>query len=221
MAFTAAKAITRARDAHSAFDTHRNPDAVLLRMLSDYAVELHGKVAERDETALATEQVEDLPLADFEDGITLEANRYVLEATATAGDPNGTPYPIDLIPLSHRFDSQRGRGRYAWVVAGVLYLRGTANVWKEFAEVRIKYVPIPAELTTLAATIALPDTALRACAAHLAYQMACRGHNDASLPAIDAGSFARKAEKAEVGFLNDVSNRRTATVVKTRDIRGY
>lgn len=215
----AAQAIERARDRHPAFDRQRCPDALALRALSDYVATLHGKIIAIDESAIALEQVTPLPLADFAAGIALPAHRYLHDVSATAAD--GTPWPVDVIPYATRFDHQRGVGRYAWVIGGVLYLRGTADAWAVFTEARVRYVPVPAELTALADALPLPDLALGSCAAHLAYTFACRGHMDPALPEIVLPSFADKAAQTEADYLADVANRRTATVIRTRDTRGY
>lgn len=216
---TAAQAIERARDRHQAFDRQRCPDALALRALSDYCRALHGKIIAIDDSAIALEQVTPLPLADFAAGVTLPPNRYLHDVTVIATD--GTPWPVDVIPYAARFDHQRGVGRYAWVIGGVLYLRGTAEAWNLFTELRVRYVPVPAELTTLNDALPVPDLALGACAAHLAYVFACRGHADPALPEIVLPSFEQKAERAEAEYLEDVANRRTARVIRTRDVRGY
>lgn len=215
---TAAQAIGRARDYHAAFNKQRNPDAVLLRFLSDYAAELYGRLIAIDESAVSTELVQPLPLADFEQGITIPANRYVGDVSAVTLD--GFPLPVDLIPFSHRFDRQRGAGLYGWVLGSVLYLRGTAAEWQNYATVRVRYVPVPVPLVKLADAIALPDTALGACVLACVRMMSGRGHNDESLPAIPLALFMEEASGAEKAFLDDIANRKGAVKIRTRDTRG-
>lgn len=213
MSIIAARVINGARDRHPLFDPEHTPPRVALRALSDYVQELHGKVAAIDEGALAVALATAMPLGDFAEGITLPANRYVQEASyVTAGEE----FPIDLVPFAHRFDPRRTRNPLAWVQDGALHLEGQASDWAAATEVRVRYVPVPAELAADTDTLPLPDTARRACVEYVAGFMATR-----AAEGLDATVFLARAEAAEREFLADVGNRRTAVVFRTRDTRLY
>lgn len=218
---TAGDVLLAARDRHPAFDRHRTPDAVALRFLSDYARELHGKVAAIDESLLAEEGVTaTLPLADHEAGIPLPANRYLAGVTGrmqgwSVDEPR--TFPIVCIPWARRFDRDVPRGA-AWEHGDVLYLRSPASLWRSVDQVAVSLVPIPQPLTDLNSALALPETARRACVEHTALAMARRGHTDPALPVIDVAGFITIARTAEADYLADVANRLTGIPSSVRDV---
>lgn len=213
--------VNAARDTHPAFDDRRNPDAAVLRFLSRYVRELHGKVAAIDETRLAVEEVVDFPLADFEAGVALPAHRYLagasarLTSTSASGDP--LTVPVEVVPWAHRHDPKL-KPASCWIVNGVAYFLGPERSWSNVAEVAFLLVETPSELATLADTLAIPDEAEAACVAACALFMAKRGHKDEKLPEIDVNLFIGEAERAERAYLDDVANRNTGVVTRTRDV---
>lgn len=216
----AREVIDAARDRHPAFDRNRNPDKLVLRFLSSYATELHGKVVKLNETALLTELSVALPLADHEAGIPLPPHRYVAEIVArlnssTTDDPQ--VMPVALIPWAHRFD--RNRPIWAgWVVKGTLYLRSPASRWQTMNEIAVSLVPTPILSQTLDDPVALPDEAGRALIEHTAAFMARRGHSNPALPAIDLSACVLAATSAEEAYLADVANGVTSVNFQTRDV---
>ncbi len=221
MPLLAERIIESARDRHSAFDRRRVPDPSALRFLSAYRKELAGKVGEIDETALAVEQTEAMPLGDFDSGITLEANRYVAGIMAKDNSATARYLPVDLIPWSHRNDINSPMAA-AWEVNGVLYLRGPSATWRNITEIGIMLIPsMETDLEALDDEVGLPVEAERALIENLALFMAKRGHNDPALPAIQLQLFREDAIKAEADYLRDVSNRSTGRHFRTRDVNYY
>lgn len=212
--------IERARDRHPAFDRNRNPDAVALRYLSDYVRELHGKVAKIDETALVTEHLVAMPLANHDAGIVLPANRYVAGLAATlVGHTAESPrvVPAALIPWAHRFDRNTPTAA-GWLYMGRLFLRSPASHWRTVTQLGVGLVLTPVALVTLDDVLPLPDEASQASVERVALLLARRGHTDPSLPAIDITAFAAAADTAEAVYLADVANGVEANHFQTRDV---
>lgn len=221
MALLAERVIESARDRHAAFDRRRVPDPSALRFLSAYRKELAGKVAAIDETQLAVEQTEAMPLGDFDGGITLDANRYIAGVVARDNSPAPRTIPIDLIPWAQRNDINSPLAA-AWEVGGVLYLRGPETAWRFITEIGILMVPsLTTDLAALSDDVALPAEAEKALVENTAYFMAKRGHNDPNLPAISLAAFAEEAARAEASYLADVANRNTGRHFRTRDVNYY
>lgn len=221
MPLLAQRVIESARDRHSAFDPRRVPDPSALRFLSAYRKELAGKVAAIDETQLAVTQAVAMPLAVFDDGIALNANRYI--AGIMAKDNQATPeyWPVDLIPWAQRNDINTPLAA-AWEYGGKLYLRGPSTVWRNITELGIALVPsMDTDLAALTDDVGLPPEAERACVEAIAAYMAKRGHNDPALPAINLSLFTDEARKAEAEYLADVANRNTGRHFRTRDVNYY
>lgn len=217
MALLVGDVIDSARDDHVAFDRERCPQGMCIRILSEYAIELHGKIMEIDEDVLRTEFSTNLPLAVFAAGIPLPANRTVVSIAALATGVNARSFPVELVPAEQRFDSNTPAAA-AWQIGDVIYLRGDAQQWLNVASIAIATVPIPVPLTKSADALFLPDTTKRALARNLALALALRGHSDASLPAIDAAAFASRAADAEKSYLDEVRNRLTGRAFHTRDV---
>lgn len=211
----ASEVILSARDRHRAFDRNNCPDAVALRFLSGYVAELHGKITRLDETALVSEQVVNMPMADFDEGITLLANRRVVGVTPQlTNDDVGV---IDLIPWEHRNDRNQPSAA-AWMYNGKLFLRSPSTLWNNVATVTVSYIPLPVTLTTMGATVPLPDMSVTACVEKTAAFMARRGTTDASLPPINLKEFVYAANEAESLYLDEVKDRITGVMFRTRDV---
>lgn len=218
---TAGEVIESARDRHPAFARNRNPDAVVLRYVSDYARALHGKVAAIDEAALVTDGVTTpLPLDDHDAGIPLLPNRYVagVAARLRSTPDHACTLPVTLVPWANRLDHTNPSAS-AWVHGSVLSLRPPATRWRLVAEVIVSLVPVPVTLTSLADPLPLPDTASLALVEQTAFFMARRGHTNPALPGIDIAVFAAAASSAEAAYLADVANRLTVEPIQTRDVR--
>lgn len=217
MALLAGDLIDAVRDRHSAFDRERAPQAMILRFLSQYARELHGKIAEIDEDVLRVEFSTPFPLAVFGNGIALPANRTVVDIAALALGADMRSFPVELIPAGQRFDYNTPAAA-AWQIGNNVYFRGGAQDWTTVASVAIATVPIPAALTKSSDVVPLPDTAERALIEAVALKLAIRGFVGDGLPALDPTVFAQVAENAETAYLNEVRNRLTGRVFHTRDV---
>ena len=215
MTLTAGPILEAARDRHVSFDRRHHPDPSCLRYLSSYVRQLHGRVAAIDETQVAEEQTTALPLFDFEAGITIPANRTICGAVVK--DAQWGKVDLDIVQWANRFD--RNTPRLAcWEVAGIVYLSGQASTYVNYTEVAFLVVAIPADLTALTSTIALPDTAQECLQARVAEFMAKRGVSIEGVAAPDPRQFANDAEAAEIKFLADIGNRLSGRSFRVRDV---
>lgn len=221
MAIVAGNVIDAARDRHTAFDRKVHPNKMLLRHLSQYVKRLHGKIVAIDEDAVRVEIAPvALPLADFAAGVVLPANvRYVAGASVTYPPPSTTaPVALDLIQSDER-NARNTPANAAWVVNGVLYLSGNANRWSAFNALAISVVFVPADLTDLTETLAVPDAAEEACTEALALFMARRESQESDGEAkIAIQPFAASASDAERSFLDDVKNNVAGRTFYTQDV---
>jgi hypothetical protein len=209
--------IDEARDRHAAFDNRRNPQKVVRRFLASYAVKLAGKINRIDEQALLTEIVQAMPLANFDAGIALPANRAVAAVVAWDNRNPSRSTPIDLIPWAQRNDVNVPL-ESAWLWGGKLFLNGEARNWVNIANLAIAYYPDFALVTADTDVIPLRQDARLTLVENAALFMAGRGHTDKDLPPIDMKKFAAAAEDAETEFLKDVSNQLSVTHFRTRDV---
>lgn len=217
MTLLAGDIIDEARDRHAAFDVRRNPQKAVRRFLASYCVELAGKINRIDETALITEYVQALPLADFTVGITLPANRGIAGVVALDNKSPAQKFPVDLIPWATRGDSNVPLAS-AWLYAGKLYLQGEAASWRNIVSIAVAYTPDFALITADADVIPLRQDTRMALIENAALFMAGRGHNDTALPPIDMKKFAMTAAEAEGDALKNVANALGAIHFRTRDV---
>ena len=218
MPLLAGDIVDEARDRHAAFDNRRNPQKVVRRFLASYAVKLAGKINRIDESALLTEYVQAMPLANFDQGIILPVgNRGIAGIVAQDGSTPARSTPIDLVPWATRNDVNVPL-EAAWLWGGKLYLNGNASNWVNIAQIAIAYYPNFALITQDTDVIPLRDDARLTCVENTALFMAGRGHMDDKLPPIDMPKFAATAKDAEDEFLKDVANQLGATHFRTRDV---
>ena len=201
MAFTARDAIEVARDQHPAFTEERHPSRLLLRALTSYVRELTSKLIDVAREEITEEEVVQLPLADFEAGYVLPAAMRI----HTQGDVvylNGEKDVFEVIAWEQRHGS---RPRYAgWVLEGTLYLADTPAFWSGIDHLVIRYVPEVAAVTSSAATVNLPASAVGTCAAALARFMAGRSRPD---DGVDRAWFLAQAQQAEREFLDQLGKK--------------
>ncbi|MGH3428480.1 MAG: hypothetical protein ACRDQZ_13085 [Mycobacteriales bacterium] len=219
MAITAATVIDEARDRHAAFDRKRIPDRMARRFLSNYAIQLHGRILAIDPDALRVDVVTALPLADFDAGIALPAGvRYIADVVTTEPDTVANPrtVPVTLLPAAQR-NAPNGPLAAVWQVGSTVYLRSPATLWRYMGSITIAYVPLPVELADLNAVLPVPDAAKLACVESVAAFMARRGSTDSSAPEIDLQEFNQEKTEAEGAYLADVANRLTGQVWITQD----
>jgi hypothetical protein len=220
MALLAGSVIDAARDRHTAFDRKTHPSKMLLRYLSRYVKQLHGKITAIDEDAVRVEIVASFPLADFGNGIALPANtRYVAEASVTYPAPSTfAPAPLEIIQSSER-NARNAPANGAWQVAGSLHLAGTADRWKQFDTIAISVVTTPVDLVTLDDLLAVPDAAEGACVEALALFMAQREAQESDGdPKIALSPFVAAFSDAEKSYLDDVKNNVSGRTFYTLDV---
>jgi hypothetical protein len=216
MALTCSGIILAARDAHPSFDRHRHPDGILLRHLSTEHRRLAGKVLLANRAALVVD-LEPIALSgyDFDAGSALPAHQFIQDVSAW--DATGCAVPVRQIAWENRLrPTCRG---FTWSLHdGKLFLSDTALDWADVVEVRVSYAPITATLATLAAVIALPDSAEAALQATLCDFMARRSPADLVPPADRAG-FRQERESAEIDFLATVRQGYKAKVIRPQGRR--
>jgi hypothetical protein len=220
MALLAGNVIDAARDRHTAFDRKTHPNKMLLRFLSSYVKQLHGKVLALDEDDVRIETTFDLPMADFSAGITLPANvRYVAEASVTYPAPStDSPVPLDIIQSSER-NARNAPANGAWVVNGRLYLAGTAQRWTHFNKLAVSFVLLPPDLVDLDDTLAIPDAAELACVENVALFLARREAQESDGDGkIALSPFVAAATDAERQYLDDVKNNVSGRTFYTLDV---
>lgn len=175
MTLLAGEVIDAVRDRHAAFHRERAPQGVCLRFLSQYARQLHGKIAEIDEDVLRVETNTVLPLADFAAGIALPANRTVVAVTAQdTAAVNPRSFDLDLVPAAMRNDRNTPASA-VWQIGNALYLRGAASDWTPYGSIAVSTIPIPVAIEKSSDAIPLPDTSEVALIENLAYMLAKRG----------------------------------------------
>lgn len=217
MPLLAGDIIDEARDRHAAFDNRRNPQKVVRRFLASYCVDLAGRINRIDEQALLAESVVAMPLADFNAGIVLPANRGIAGIVAVDNHVPGLKSPVELVPWATRGDANVPLAS-AWLYGGKLYLQGVASSWRNIVSLAIAYVPDFALLTADADVIPLRQDARLTLVENAALFMAGRGHTDKNLPPIDMKKFVAAAGGAEEEFLKNVSNQLGLTHFRTRDV---
>ncbi len=208
--------INSARDEHPSFDERRHPDRVLVRMLSRYQRELVAKALHRNAAVLLQRTSVTLPLANFDAGITLPANKFVSGADAILATDTTVRTPIELLDWGRHSDPAPFPS--GWIENGVLYLQGQARDWERYGSIVVFYIPEPAELTSPNSTFVLPDSAAPALVANTAAFMVRRGHNDPALPPVDAQFFYLRAAAIEESWLQEISRQRHLQILEVRDV---
>lgn len=206
--------IRSARDRHPSFTPQQTPDAVALRGLNDYQRELVGRILTVHPEALSENLDTDLPLAAFDDGITLP-DRHRLHDVEIRHGQTGKAGELGVISFSRRNDV---RPPAAYVLADVLHLVGTADTYTAYDRVRVRYVPLLVDLADLDTALTLPETTRRACVAAVAMLMASRGSKPTDIPPASPADFAVQFTSAEASVLFDLGNAQGVDVGRTRRV---
>jgi len=164
MAFTAADVILEFRDQHSAFSEDQTPDTVAIRHIARYTRELRARLVEKDSSLYATRLQTDLPLVDFEAGITLPDAVQILGGTAVL--VGGDTEPLNLVPWRNRQTPNLYTA--AFRLGGALYLCGNAAAWVGVERLDLYYVAEPVLPVDLVDEVPLPDPAKAAVIYNLA-----------------------------------------------------
>lgn len=216
MTLTAKQVIEAARDEHASFDDRRHPDRPLVRMLSRYQKQLLARAMERNVAPFVLVQETALPLADFDAGIALPAHKVIQHVDAVSATDPARKRRVEILDWGHHADPVPFPS--VFIEAGVLYLRGVANSWNEYGQLRVFYVAEPVVLTAPASTFILPDSAESALISRTAAYMAQRGHADEQLPAADAAFFATRAAGVEADWLDEIARQRHVQLLQTREV---
>lgn len=201
--------ITRARDQHPSFDRTTTPDAVLFRLLEDYAGEIAGRALKVRASAISEPYEIELPLSDFAEGEPLPAYQMLHGGTIHLRD--GRQEAFTLIPWEARL---RPAPRYSgYVTGGVLYLTGDKSWWQDAERLTIRYAPSPQPLEDLTSKILLPTEARPALIAACANLMASRS-SDAT---VDRGYYLAALQAAEARFLDGLIQRERVAVSIAED----
>lgn len=220
MPLLAGSVIDAARDRHVAFSQERAPNGVCLRFLSQRVRELLGKIAEIDEDLLRVELNVVLPLADFAAGIALPANRSVVAVTVEETGVNPRSFDLPIVPASNRNDVNTPLGA-VWQIGNTLYLRGKASDWTNYGSIAVATIPVPAALVKLNDTLPVDDTAERALADGLAFDLGARMAGVEGVPPINLDILAASASRSSEAYLDEVRNRTHSRVIQTRDVMNY
>lgn len=220
MPLIAGNVIDAARDRHVAFSRERAPQGVCLRFLSQAVRSLLGKVAEIDEDLLRVEMNVALPLADFDAGIALPANRSVVAVTVEETGVNPRSFDLDIVPASNRNDVTTPISA-VWQIGDTLYLRGAASDWQNYGSIAVSTIPVPDALLTDKDVLPVEDTAERALADAVALDLARRTSGMDGMPQLDLRAFAAMAGDSEERYLDNVRNRVHSRVFTTRDVMHY
>ena len=220
MTIRAGNVIDAARDRHAAFDPKHHPNKGALRILSQYAKRLHGKISQIDPNLVTVVDTVALPLADFTVGIPLTSTRLVLDVQAHFANQTTVPkdpYQVRLIDFQQRNAPNAPRAA-AWQVGATLYLRPISTIWSNFDSVEITTSTVPADLADLDDTVALPDVAELACVERVALFFANREVQERPDSKINISIFAQTLGSAETDLLTDIGNNVGARSFFTEDV---
>lgn len=218
MSFPASDVINRARDSHPAFNEVVGPTPVLLRRLSDKALELHALVVKYEPELLVSTESVSLPLADFNAGHPLTG---VMEFPQ-GGDVifrDGTREPFEIVDWALRNDVVP---RWSGWLDGLpesttLHLIGVAADWTAPSSIELRYVAGQTEISGLADTIALPPRARNVLVADLVRLLARRVPRTHPV-AIDRRELAGEAVSAEALFTESLTIRQRVKASHTREV---
>jgi hypothetical protein len=183
MARLISRIIEAARDRHPSFTPTAHPPGVLMRRLANWIDAIQGRLAQLDPGLSGIELTLSyaLPLANFDDGLSLGGNRAVTEVTLV--DPPTVQHPgsrhIQLISRDQRFFWNHPT-LAAWQEGNILYLRGPATSWANVTgtiqvQVIAPFGDVEADLLLApTAVLPLPDAFASAASAALAHLMAMR-----------------------------------------------
>ncbi len=194
MPYTVADVIEAARDQHGAFEPERTPLTVLIRELNRYIRRLTFLILERDSSRFATTTNVPLPLATFEDGITLPAYIIWQGASLNCAALDAST-ELKIVPFRKRHEP--GVPYCGYIHGGVLYLIGTEEDWTQFDSLDYSLVPEPTTLTALTDAIAMPEGAMEVLVAELCHFMARRTpvYENAPMPKAEFEKWWRETEE--------------------------
>lgn len=220
MSVTAEAVIEAARDGHTAFSPQRHPNKGLLRALARYKKQLWGRITNVNSSVLAVEDVIPIQTFNFSTGYAFPANIFVLPDGEVSHPSDRNPSDRGKFYLIGQISRTRSRPVYSgWFVQNQLFLQGELKDWGQAINLYIHYVAMPTGPTALADNFdPAPDSIEPVLETWLAYQMARKGHNDQSLPAIDTGQFREDWMIAEERFLLEQGEKKKHRRIVTLDM---
>lgn len=207
---TAGAVITEARDAHPSFNKRQHPNGSLLRLLSSYQRQITSKIARVNAPLCASQLLVTLPLADFDAGVKLPANTYVLPGLLLRSNVNpDLKEPIDLVDATLRGELDMPH-KFAYLRGNNLLLGRRPSNYTNFDQILLEVVLVPRALAALTDTLVLPDWGEDTYVGHLVNKMAMRGDM--------GGNVLIDADTAEQEFLATVAQQKAAQASGTLDV---
>ena len=201
--------IEEARDHHVTFNPRTHPDGPLLRLLSSYQRTILSKIARINPALFASEVLITLPFDDFDAGVKLPANTYVLPNMEVRLTDANLKEPIDLVNLTLRAEFDMPL-RFAYLRGNNIFLGRDAETFENFDLLILQLVLTPKDLVGLRDPLLLPDWGVDTFVAHLVKKMGVR--SDMS------GNVLLDAEQMEQDFLMTVAQQKGAEVGTTLDV---
>ena len=207
---TAGAVITEARDHHPAFNKRQHPNGTLLRLLSSYQRNITSEIARVNAPLCASEVLIALPLADFNAGVKLPANTYVLPGVLLRNTVNvDLKEPIDLVDMTLRAELDMPH-KFAYLEGNNLFLGRRASNYDNFDQLILKLVLVPRKLERLTDTLLLPDWGEETYIGALVNKMAIRQEI--------GGNVLLDADKMQKDFLATVAQQKAAQASGTLDV---
>lgn len=212
MSILCSEAVDEARDFHEAFHPRHVPDKACRRALTRYARDFVSRLAQRDSQALANKKTftaSDLTTAlSSGDGMAMPDFVLILDGAEALPDDSTLPDPAYHVSLHQQYTLAATVFPAFHVTDGKVYpvdLRkmvdsGTLHGWEDYASLSLWYVPLPAQLTTNASTLDLPECVRPALVTNLALWMANRTPAAADIRRTVADQAALAEETAMVAL---------------------
>ncbi len=207
---TAGAVITEARDHHPAFNPRQHPNGTLLRLLSSYQRQITSEIARVNAPLCASEVLIALPLDDFNAGVKLPANTYVLPGVLLRNTVNvDLKEPIDLVDMTLRGELDMPH-KFAYLEGNNLFLGRRASNYDNFDQIILKMVLVPRRLERLTDVLLLPDWGEETYIGALVNKMAIRQEL--------GGNVLLDADKMQQDFLATVAQQKAAQASGTQDV---
>jgi len=207
---TAGAVINEARDAHPAFNKRQHPNGVLLRLLSSYQRKITSEIARVNAPLCASQIIIALPLADFNAGVKLPANTYVLPGVLLRNNVNvDLKEPIDLVDATLRAELDMAH-KFAYLKGNNLFLGRRASNYTNYDQLILELVLVPRRLERLTDTLVLPDWGEDTYIGALVNKMAIRQEI--------GGNVLLDADKMQRDFLATVAQQKAAQASGTLDV---
>jgi hypothetical protein len=207
---TAGAVISEARDHHPAFNPRQHPNGTLLRLLSSYQRKITSEIARVNAPLCASQIIISLPLADFDAGVKLPANTYVLPGVLlrTAGMTD-LKEPIDLVDATLRGELDMAH-KFAYLRGNNLFLGRRASNYANFDQLIVELVLVPRRLERLTDVLLLPDWGEDTYVAEMVKKLSTRSEM--------AGNVLLDADQMQRDFLATVAQQKAAQASGTLDV---